>query len=70
MSEQLDELYATLEKFSLAVSDFEEYIDNEGAVALRAFMIEIKVREEIRLESFFVHHSIGSFGRTIIFWYS
>lgn len=44
LSEQLDELYAALEKFSIAVSDFEEYVDNDGALALRAFMIEIKVR--------------------------
>lgn len=44
LSEQLDALNSSLVKFSIAVGDFDEYVDNEGADALNAFRIEIRVR--------------------------
>ena len=62
LSEHLDELYAALEKFSIAVSDFEEYVDNDGAIALRAFMTEIKVSNRVCCDRNSVpDNPIGSF---------
>lgn len=44
LSDALDSLFLALEKFSIAIGDFEDYSDHEGDKALDDFQIEIRVR--------------------------
>ena len=43
ISEAMDRLYAALEKFLLAIRDFEDYTDRDGEKSLEDFMDQVGV---------------------------
>ena len=79
LSNNLDELHHCLVKFSVAVGDFDEYVDNEGADALNALRIEIrallipifvlKSLLRIRWSAQVLSDGLSYFGRTINAYY-